>query len=62
MPTRKGIFSDQNTICRINARFWIGLERHKEHCFNSLPPSFKETTDVDTIPRFLVTEEEHVKF
>lgn len=64
MVTRKGIFSDQNTICRLNVRFWLGLERHKEHCFNSLPPSFRGLIDDpvrNSLPEYLVTEEEQVR-
>lgn len=62
MATKQGIFSDQNTICRLNVRLWIGLERHKEHCFNLLPPSFKSPADPfrGILPEYLFTEEEQV--
>lgn len=42
----------------------MGLERHKEYCFNALPPSFRSSTDpvIGALPEFLITDDELVRF
>lgn len=54
-------FSDTNIACKMNIYMWIGLERHKEVCFDNFPPAFKcPEGSGENIPTYLYAEEQHV--
>ncbi|GJQ70945.1 hypothetical protein Trydic_g861 [Trypoxylus dichotomus] len=49
--------------CKITVILWIGLHRHIDFCFHSLPECFRlpsEMSAVQSIPRYLINSERHI--
>lgn len=53
------------TACIMDVILWIGLRRHMDFCFHSLPECFifpNQAKDSSVIPRCLLNPERHVSF
>ncbi|KAK9679677.1 C2 domain [Popillia japonica] len=50
--------------CKISIILWMGLKRHIDFCFHSLPKCFKfpsELSTIEHVPRYLINPEKHCR-